>query len=303
MQMAGGVLPVLATPFDRHSEIDRTQLERLVDWQYEQGADGVTIAMVSEILRLSVSERESLAAAVVAASADRGSVVVSVGHESTHLATRLAKSAETTGATAIMAIPPISVPLADDQLLGYFSAIADSTVLPLIVQDASGYVGTPMSISLQARLLEDFGAEKILFKPEAVPLGPRLTALMDATGQRAQAFEGSGGSALIDTYPRGVVGTMPGSDLTWAVKALWYALENKQVARADEIHSALLPLVSLSPGLDTYIAVEKYLLHKQNVLETQYVREPASYRIDEATRIVADRMFDQLNHVVRGGKK
>ena len=63
-----------------------------------------------------------------------------------------------------------------------------------------------------------------MFKPEAPPIGPRLTRLLDATGGRARVFEGTGGLFLIDSFRRGAIGTMPASDVVWALSALWRAL-------------------------------------------------------------------------------
>ena len=40
-----------------------------------------------------------------------------------------------------------------------------------MIQDASSYVGNPMSIEFQASLFHDYG-DRVLFKPEATPLGP-----------------------------------------------------------------------------------------------------------------------------------
>ena len=50
--------------------------------------------------------------------------------------------------------------------------------LPLIVQDASGYLGRSLSIALQARLHAELGS-RVMSKPEAPPIGPRLPRLMD----------------------------------------------------------------------------------------------------------------------------
>jgi hypothetical protein len=58
--------------------------------------------------------------------------------------------------------------------------------VPLIVQDASGYVGRPLSIGLQARLHGELG-DRAMFKPEAPPIGPQLTRLLSATGGRPVA--------------------------------------------------------------------------------------------------------------------
>ena len=106
------------------------------------------------------------------------------------------------------------------------------------MQDASGYVGRPLAIATQARLLEEFGDDRVLFKPEAAPLGPNLTALRDATGGRARVFEGSGGVALVDSYRRGIVGTMPGAELIEAIVALWNALVAGDQRRVDRLSPA-----------------------------------------------------------------
>ncbi|HTX00830.1 MAG TPA: dihydrodipicolinate synthase family protein, partial [Acidimicrobiales bacterium] len=144
----GGVVPVLQTPFDAAGEIDEEALGAEVDWVVACGADGMAVAMVSEILRLDTSERRRLAGAVCALAAGRVPVVVSVGAESTRIAVALAEHAESTGAAAVMAIPPISAALPDAELEGYYDAIAAATRLPLVVQDASGYVGAPIPLAV-----------------------------------------------------------------------------------------------------------------------------------------------------------
>ena len=51
-----GVLPVLHTPFTEAGNIDSDVLQREIDWAIETGADGVVVAMVSEIL-LAIAEK------------------------------------------------------------------------------------------------------------------------------------------------------------------------------------------------------------------------------------------------------
>ena len=49
-----------------------------------------------------------------------------------------------------MAIPPISNPCPEDQVKQYYEDILSSIQIPLVVQDASGYLGNSMSIELQS---------------------------------------------------------------------------------------------------------------------------------------------------------
>ncbi|MFQ5731166.1 MAG: dihydrodipicolinate synthase family protein [Planctomycetaceae bacterium] len=295
--MLHGVLPVFQTPYRDDESIDFDTLDAELDWIFACGADGVVMAMVSEILRLATGEREQLATHVCRKAGDRGTIVIGTGAESSRTAQRLARHAEAASATAVMAIPPISVALPDDELFGYYAGIVNSVSIPVIVQDASGYVGRPMSIDLQARLLDEFG-ERIFFKPEADPIGPRLTALHEATGGAARVFEGSGGIALVDSYRRGIVGTMPGGDLVDAVVALWNALEAGDGRRAEEISRPLSSLIGLQTSLDAFLAVEKYLLVKRGIFRNRRVRGPVGYRLDEKTRSEVDRLYATLMAVL-----
>jgi dihydrodipicolinate synthase/N-acetylneuraminate lyase len=289
-----GVLPVFQTPFNDDETIDVETLEREIDWLYESGANGIVMAMVSEVLRLASDERKALAELACRFGRERGSVIISVGAESARIAEQYATHAEEIGATAVMAIPPVSIAVLESELMRYYQRIIRAIKIPTIVQDASGYVGRPMSIALQAKLLDEFGPDRVLFKPEATPIGPRLSELRDATAGRAKVFEGTGGLALVDSFRRGIVGTMPGADLIRAIVALWRALRKGDDARVYQISTPLGALVSMQNSLDAFLAIEKYLLVKQGVFRNTIVRGPVGYVMDGETRAEVDRLFDLL---------
>ena len=67
-----GVLPVLHTPFTDSGKIDRETLHREIEWAFQTGADGVVVAMVSEILRLGYHGRKQLAELVCESANDQG---------------------------------------------------------------------------------------------------------------------------------------------------------------------------------------------------------------------------------------
>jgi dihydrodipicolinate synthase/N-acetylneuraminate lyase len=289
-----GVFPVFQTPYQNDEGLDVATLEREIAWLYDCGADGVVMAMVSEILRLSTEERKQLAELACRFGAARGAVIISVGAESSILAEDFARHAEKSGAAAVMAIPPVSIGIGEAELSKYYERIIRAISIPVIVQDASGYVGRPMSIGLQQRLLESFGPERVLFKPEATPIGPRLSELRDATKARAKVFEGTGGLALVDSYRRGIIGTMPGADLIRGIVAMWKALQKGDDRRVYEVSLPLSALVSLQNSLDAFLAIEKHLLVRQGVFKNTIVRGPVGYVMDEETRREVDRLFDRL---------
>ena len=289
-----GVLPVFLTPWLEDETLDQETLEREIAWLYDCGANGIVMAMVSETLRLDSEEREALAAAACRLGKDRGVVVISVGAESSKVAERYARHAESVGADAVMAIPPVSIGIGEGELLAYYTRIIEAIGLPVIVQDASGYVGKPMPIGMQARLLEEFGPERVQYKPEASPIGPKLSELRDATKGRARVFEGTGGMALVDSFKRGVAGTMPGADLIRGLVPLWKALEAGDADKADRIHGPLAALVSMQTSLDGFLAVEKHLLVRQGIFKNTLVRGPVSFRLDAETIREVERQFDRM---------
>jgi len=296
LHQLSSVLPIVQTPFDEAGHIDDASLARQIDWAFEQGADGCGTGMVSELLRLSAGERGRLNRRLVELVAGRGPFFASVGAESSELARKMARDAQAAGCSAMMATPPTFAALSAEALLEYFNAIATAVELPLIVQDASGYVGQGIPPSVYVKLLDRFGPEKILFKPEAAPLGPNLSALRDATAGRAQVFEGSGGIFLIDSIRRGVAGTMPAMDLLDGIVAIWRAMERGDEAAAYRVHFPLASIVALQmqAGLDGFLAIEKYILAKRGIIASAHRRGPCAWELDDETAAEVDRLFEML---------
>ncbi len=295
-----GVLPVLHTPFLDDDQIDFGGLRREIDWTFGLGVDGVCAAMVSEILRLTIDERIELTRRIVEMAAGRGVVVSSIGAESTQQAVRFGVQAKQLGCDAVMAVPPMSDSLSEEALYGYFATLADAIDLPLIVQDASAYVGQAIPLSMCVRLIDQYGPEKILFKPEAAPIGPQLSALRDMTSSRARIFDGSGGILLVDAYRRGIAGTMPGCDLLDGVVALWRALERGCEKSIYPLYYPICAIVALQlqAGLDGFLAIEKYLMVKRGLFESDRRRQPCVWSLDGETAAEIDRLFFQLQETL-----
>lgn len=293
----GGVLAVLQTPFDDDDQIDAAVLRDEIDWLFDQGVDGVVTGMVSEVLRMSADERDLLTPVICEAVGGRGAVVISAGAEATVTAVRHARAAQEAGATALMVAAPMLTRLDTGGLVDYFFAIANAVSIPIVIQDSSGYVGAALPIDVQATLLDDIG-ERIMFKPEAPPIGPLLSRLLEATGGRARIFEGTGGLHLIDSFGRGVVGTMPGSEVAWAIVDLWNSLERDDLDRAYRVAGPLSQLVALQTNLDSFVFVEKALLVAQGVIPSARMRGPVGHGADQRTIDEALRLMDLLRHEV-----
>ena len=298
-----GVLPIVHTPFTDDDQIDRTALRREIDWAYEIGADGMGTGMVSEILRLTTDERRQLIELIVEYSRGRGAVFAAVGAESGKQALAYAQHAERAGCDAVMAAPPLTTSLSVQSHLDYYREIADGVQIPVIVQDASGYVGNAIPLDVYLQLLDRYGNEKIVFKPEASPIGPNLSALRDASNGRAQIFEGSGGFLLIDSYRRGIRGTMPGMDLLDGIVGIWNALQQHDDDLAYSIWWPVSGIVTLQlqAGLDGFLAIEKYLLVKRGLFASDRRRSPYRWSMDPETAQEVNRLYQRLQQALTRG--
>jgi len=294
MKQLAGVFNVISTPIDSNDEIDQQMLKKEIDWLIKCGSNGAVLAMVSEVLRFSASERRVQWQLSLEYLSDRIPLVVSVGAESSAIAVGLAKDAQKDGATAVMATPPSAFVASADEVKNYYQRIIEAVDITVIVQDASNYLGAPIELETYVELIDKYGDERVQFKPEAKPVKERLTQLNKISNNRARVFEGQGGIDLLDTHPLGVKGTMPGAEVPWAIVGLWKELENKDLKSAQAIHTPLAKLISYQTTLDAYVAVEKYLLVKQGVFINTNQRGPVGFKLDQDTKDKIDLAYNEL---------
>jgi len=296
--MSRGIYPVLQMPLNTDQNIDEAVLANEIEWLIDLGVSGFAVAMVSEVMRFSSEERRAQWQLILKIINQRLPLVVSVGAESTAVAIRQAKLAEDDGASLLMATPPAIFPATSEEIYSYYRLIVQSVQIPVVVQDASNYMGQPLPIELYEKLLNEFGVERIQFKPEATPVKERVAEIQRIARGAAKVFEGQSGMDLLDTHPLGLFGTMPGSEIVWAIKALWDALEAGENARAVSIHEAISRLIEFQQTLDSYVAVEKYLLVKQGIFTSTIQRGPVGTVLSDATKVGIDAAFENLLRVV-----
>ena len=143
-----GVLAIAHTPFTETDEIDAAALKRSVDWAFAVGADGIGTGMVSETLQAHAPtsgcrcRRCWSSSRRVAGRCSRPS-----GRRARSSRWPSPIAAEKAGCDAVMAVPPLtSRRLSESHLVDHFRALADGIGIPVIVQDASGYVGQSIPI-------------------------------------------------------------------------------------------------------------------------------------------------------------
>src|SRR5881394_4401944 len=128
-----GCLTALVTPF-RDGRVDFDSLAKLVDWQIENGVDGiVSVGTTGESATLDVEEHVAVIAATVKAARGRVPVVAGAGGNATSEALALTKASEDAGADALLHVTPYYNGPNQEGLFRHFEAVARATKLPVIL--------------------------------------------------------------------------------------------------------------------------------------------------------------------------
>lgn len=130
-----GAFSAIITPFTSDgSAINEEELRKLVDRTVEAGADGiVACGGTGEFIALSFQDRQFVVSTVVDQTAGRIPVFAQTGGLSTREALMHTRHATEVGAAGVMVAPPFYEPMSREAATEYFSTVAQSTSLPVML--------------------------------------------------------------------------------------------------------------------------------------------------------------------------
>jgi len=135
----GTVLTAVLTPFDAEGSVDYGVFWKLIRYLAENGSDGVVVTgTTGESPTLSKPEKIALYKAAVEAAGDKMKVIAGTGTYNTAESVALTEQAASVGVDAIMAVTPYYSKPPQAGLVKHFTAIADTTDLPLMLYNIPG---------------------------------------------------------------------------------------------------------------------------------------------------------------------
>ena len=199
-----GCLTAIVTPF-KGGKVDFDSLTQLVDWQIEQGVDGiVAVGTTGESATLDVEEHVAVIAAAVKAARGRVPVVAGAGGNATSEALQLTKASEDAGADALLHVTPYYNRPNQEGLFRHFEAIAKSTKLPIILYNVPSRTACDLMTDTVVRLA-DF--DNVIGIKDATGNLVRGSELVAKVGDRLTILSGDDGTAfpLYACGARGVI--------------------------------------------------------------------------------------------------
>ncbi len=188
-----GCLTAIVTPF-KGGKVDFESLAKLVDWQIEQGVDGiVAVGTTGESATLDVEEHVAVIAAVVKATKGRVPVVAGAGGNATSEALQLTKASEDAGADALLHVTPYYNRPNQEGLFRHFEAIAKSTKLPIILYNVPSRTACDLLTETVVRLA-DF--DNIIGIKDATGNLVRGSELIAKVGDKLAVLSGDDGTTF-----------------------------------------------------------------------------------------------------------
>jgi len=276
-----GIFNILATPFDAERRLDLPSLRRLIEFQLDKGAYGLTIlGVLGEAAKLSVDERRLVMDTVMETVNGRVPVVVGISHQDTATCIALGQAAFAAGAAGVMIAPPHLDDPSPEQVLALYSRIAEALNGPIVVQDYPLVTNVVLSPDLLATLAERIPHIRHL-KMEDPPLMTKIRAIRART-DRLAIFGGLGGMFLLEELQAGAVGTMTGFAFTEILVATYRAFSAGNLAEAERIFDHYLPLIRFENQPQINLSIRKELLYRRGAIACPILRDPY-VPIDEGT--------------------
>lgn len=165
----------LITPFKADGSVDYDSLERLLNYQIDNGADFLCIlATTGETPCLSREEKNSITDLVKRVVRGRIPILKYCGGNNTALVLEDMRNSDWSGIDGILSICPYYNKPSQEGLYQHFKAIAKESPLPLVLYNVPGRTGVNMKAETTVRLAKDF---------------PNIVGVKEASGSLEQVDE------------------------------------------------------------------------------------------------------------------
>ena len=235
----------LVTPFTREGAIDEAALRRLVKRQVDGGIDVlVPCGTTGESATMSGDEQARVIEVTIQEASGRVPVLAGTGSNDTKAAIEKTRRAASLGAQGVLCVGPYYNKPTPEGFFRHFSAIADSSTVPVVFYNVPGRTGSNIDVKTQLRLA---GHPNIAAVKEA---SGNLGQVMEILRDRPKGFEVlSGDDALTLAFMahggEGII-SVAANQVPGPMHELTAACRRGDFAAARAIHDRLLRLMNLN---------------------------------------------------------
>lgn len=236
-----GAYTALVTPF-KNGTIDEEAFRQLIEWQIEQGIDGlVPCGTTGESATLTHEEHEKVISICIDQVKKRVPVLAGAGSNNTAEAINLLRFAKKAGADMGLMITPYYNKPTQEGLYQHFKAIAAEVNLPMILYNVPGRTGVNVTPATMGRIAKEIPS--VIGMKEATANLTQVSDMIEACGPEFSLLTGDDFTVLptLAVGGTGVISVV--SNITPAKMAnLCKSFAAGDLATAKKLHYELAPL-------------------------------------------------------------
>ena len=245
-----GVMPAVTTKFTEDDQLDLVMFEKNIRAQMEAGVNGIILGgTLGEASTLKPEEKEILIKTTLSITDNKIPVIINIAEQTTEGAIAVAQHAESIGANGLMLLPPMRYKATDFETVTYFTAIAKSTSLPIMIYNNPVDYKIEVTLDMFEELIK---CDNIQAVKESTRDITNVIRLKNRFGDRLKVLTGVDTLALeslvtgADGWVAGLVCAYPAETV-----AIYNLVKAAKVDEAMEIYRWFMPLLELdiSPQL------------------------------------------------------
>lgn len=263
----------LVTPFHTDGTVDYESLDRLIEYQINEGTDYlVVLGTTGETATLTTEERKQIWRFTAERVAGRLPLVAGLGGNNTQDVVKQFSEFDEAGYCAILSVSPYYNKPTQEGLYQHYKAISAVSKLPIILYNVPGRTGGNILPATAIRLAK--ACSNIVAIKEASGNFAQFGEIMRDKPDNFLLISGDD-PATLPMMALGAIGVISvvGNAYPKKVTTLVSAAANADYATAREIHSSLLDITDLCFVEGNPCGV-KYVLKKQGIIATDEVRLP-----------------------------
>ncbi len=264
-------MPAVTTKFTPKDELDLEMFGKNVEAQISAGVHGIILGgTLGEASTLSDGEKGLLIRESARITQGKIPVIMNIAEQSTRGAIAAAERAEADGANGLMMLPPMRYKADARETVTYFSEVARSTGLPIMVYNNPVDYGIEVTPEMFEVLLK---LENIQAVKESTRDVSNVTRLRTRFGDRLCILSGVDTLAMesllmgADGWVAGLVCAFPKETV-----AIFELIAAGRIEEAREIYRWFLPLLELD--INTKLVQNIKLAEVATGLGTEHVRAP-----------------------------
>ena len=185
--MFKGSIVAIVTPF-KNGEIDEESLRELVEFQIENGTDGIVpCGTTGEASTLDYDEHDRVIEIVVQQAKKRVPVIAGTGSNSTKEAIEITEHAKKVGADGALLVTPYYNKPTQEGLYRHYKTVAESVALPQILYNVPGRTGVNLLPATVARLAD---ISNIVGIKEASGSLQQVSEILSLCGDKIEVLSG-----------------------------------------------------------------------------------------------------------------